>query len=234
MARAPSSSIATGCSVGTPTAADEPADPRVTRLAGLVLPSPRESRSQKGTTSNPAWSFQWRDLVTGLRSAFRCVALDYRGFGLSTAPDGYGFTPREQSRVVEEFVDHLGLRDVTLVMQDWGGPIGLGWAGRRPELVRRVILGNTWAWPTTVSEARGKFSVIVGGPIGEFAQMNFNAFASFALSHGIIRKLPEEVFDVYLRPFLPLNQRGVAAFYPGQITVASDYMREVEAGTRKT
>jgi pimeloyl-ACP methyl ester carboxylesterase len=179
---------------------------------------------------NPAWSFQWRDLVTGLRSAFRCVALDYPGFGLSTAPDGYGFTPREQSRVVEEFVDHLGLRDVTLVMQDWGGPIGLGWAGRRPELVRRVILGNTWAWPTTVSEARGKFSVIVGGPIGEFAQMNFNAFASFGLSHGIIRKLPEDVFDVYLRPFLPLNRRGVAAFYPGQITVASDYMREVEAG----
>jgi hypothetical protein len=61
--------------------------------------------------------------VAGLRGSFRCVAPDYPGFGLSSAPPAYGFTPREQSRVLEEFVDRLQLRDVTLVMQDWGGPI---------------------------------------------------------------------------------------------------------------
>ena len=179
---------------------------------------------------NPAWSFQWHGLIAGLRGQFRCVALDYPGFGLSPAPPGYGFTAREQSRVVEEFVDRLGLRDVTLVMQDWGGPIGLGLAGRRPELVRRVILGNTWAWPTTTSEARGKFSIIAGGPIGEFVQMNFNAFAAVALERGVVRKLPDDVTEMYLRPFRPLDRRGVAAFYPGQITAASEYFTEVEAG----
>jgi pimeloyl-ACP methyl ester carboxylesterase len=179
---------------------------------------------------NPAWSFQWRELVAGLRGSFRCVALDYPGFGLSSAPPGYGFTPFEQSRMLEEFVDHLGLQDITLVMQDWGGPIGLGLAGRRPELVRRIVLGNTWAWPTSVREARGKFSKIVGGPIGEFAQMNFNGFASFGLAHGVVRELPEEVTALYLRPFRPLGGRGVAAFYPGQITAASSYLAEVEAG----
>jgi pimeloyl-ACP methyl ester carboxylesterase/chromate transport protein ChrA len=179
---------------------------------------------------NPAWSFQWRALVVGLRGRFRCVALDYPGFGQSSAPDGYGFTPREQSRVVEELVDHLGLREVTLVMQDWGGPIGLGLAGRRPELVRSVVLGNTWAWPTSTSEPRGKFSVIVGGPIGEFAQINFNGFASFGLRHGVLRELPDEVVAMYLRPFQPLDRRGIAAFYPGQITAASAYLAEVEAG----
>ena len=179
---------------------------------------------------NPAWSFQWRDLIGGLRSSFRCVALDYPGFGLSSAPRGYGFTPREQSHVVEEFVDRLGLRDLTLVMQDWGGPIGLGLAGRRPELVRRVVLGNTWAWPTSTSEPRGMFSKIAGGPIGEFVQMNFNGFASLALKQGVVRELPAEVADVYLRPFRPLERRGVAAFYPGQITAASAYHAEVEAG----
>jgi pimeloyl-ACP methyl ester carboxylesterase len=182
---------------------------------------------------NPAWSFQWRDLIGGLRGSFRCVALDYPGFGLSSAPPGYGFTPREQSRVVEEFVDRLGLHDVTLVMQDWGGPIGLGLAGRRPELVRRLVLGNTWAWPTSTSEVRGKFSIIAGGPIGEFAQMNFNGFASFGLRNGVVRKLPEDVADVYLRPFRPLDRRGVAAFYPGQITAASGFFAEVEAGLRR-
>jgi pimeloyl-ACP methyl ester carboxylesterase len=179
---------------------------------------------------NPAWSFQWRDLIAGLRGSFRCIALDYPGFGLSTAPAGYGFTPREQSRVVEAFVDRLGLRDITLVMQDWGGPIGLGFAGRRPELIRQVVLGNTWAWPTSTSEVRGKFSVIVGGPIGEFAQINFNGFASFGVRNGVVRTLPPEVLELYVRPFRPIERRGIAAFYPGQITAATDYFTEVEAG----
>jgi len=179
---------------------------------------------------NPAWSFQWRDLIRGLRGSHRCVALDYPGFGLSEAPAGFGFTPREESLVVEEFVDRLGLRDVTLVMQDWGGPIGLGLAGRRPELVRRVVLGSTWAWQTSKSAPRGRFSVIAGGPVGEFVQVNFNGFASLALKAGIARKLPPDVTDVYLRPFRPLDRRGIAAFYPGQITAATEYFAEVEAG----
>ncbi|XXY49882.1 alpha/beta fold hydrolase [Sorangium sp. So ce269] len=179
---------------------------------------------------NPAWSFQWRDLIRGLRGSHRCVALDYPGFGLSEAPAGFGYTPREESLVVEEFVDRLGLRDVTLVMQDWGGPIGLGLAGRRPELVRRVVLGSTWAWPTSTDTPRGKFSMIVGGPLGEFAQVNFNAFAALGIENGIVRELPAEVADVYVRPFLPLDRRGIAAFYPGQITAADDYFAEVEAG----
>lgn len=179
---------------------------------------------------NPAWSFQWRDLIRELRGSYRCVALDYPGFGLSDAPAGFGFTPREESRVVEEFVDRLGLRDITLVMQDWGGPIGLGFAGRRPELVRRVVLGSTWAWPTSTDTPRGKFSMIVGGPVGEFAQVNFNAFAALGIENGIVRELPAGVADVYVRPFRPLDRRGIAAFYPGQITAATDYFEEVEAG----
>jgi pimeloyl-ACP methyl ester carboxylesterase len=179
---------------------------------------------------NPAWSFQWRDLIGGLSGSYRCVALDYPGFGLSSAPPGYGFTPREQSQVLEEFVDRLGLRDLTLVMQDWGGPIGLGLAERRPELVRRVILGSTWAWQTYTSTPRGKFSKVAGGPVGEFVQMNFDGFAWLALKQGIVRKLPPDVADVYVRPFRPLNRRGIAAFYPGQITAASDYFAQLEAG----
>ncbi|MHA7628555.1 alpha/beta fold hydrolase [Corallococcus sp. M7] len=179
---------------------------------------------------NPAWSYQWRELIRGLRGSYRCIALDYPGFGLSEAPAGFGFTPREESLVVEEFVEQLQLRDVTLVMQDWGGPIGLGFAGRRPELVKRVVLGSTWAWPTSSREPRGIFSVIAGGPVGEFLQMNFNGFASFGLRNGVVRELPSDVLEAYLRPFVALERRGIAAFYPGQITAATAYFQEVEAG----
>lgn len=179
---------------------------------------------------NPAWSFQWRDLIAELRGSFRCVALDYPGFGFSIAPNGFGFTPHEQRQVLDEFVQALALNDLTLVMQDWGGPIGLGFAGRRPELVRSLVLGNTWAWPTSLSEPRGLFSTIVGGPLGEFIQMNFNGFVRAALADGVVRTLPPDVVEGYLRPFRPLDRRGVAAYYPGQITAASDYFAEVEAG----
>jgi haloalkane dehalogenase len=179
---------------------------------------------------NPGWSFQWRDVIRGLRGSFHCVALDYPGFGLSTAPPGYGFTPREQSRILEEFIDRLGLHDVTLVMQDWGGPIGLGLAERRPELVHQLVLGNTWAWQTSSHEARGQFSKIVGGPIGEFLGMNFNGIAWMALKHDIVRKLPADVSEVYLRPFRAFIGRGITVFYPAQITAATEYFTEVEAG----
>jgi pimeloyl-ACP methyl ester carboxylesterase len=179
---------------------------------------------------NPSWLFQWRDLITGLRGTYRCVALDYPGFGMSTAPTGFGYTPLEESRVVEEFVDHLGLRKVTLVMQDWGGPIGLGLAERRPELVRQFILGSTWAWQTSKSEPRGKFSTIFGGPVGEFIQMNFPGIVAFGLKHNVIRQLPPDVTAQYLRPFLPPDRRGIAAFYPGQITAANGYFEQLEAG----
>ena len=58
------------------------------------------------------------------------MALDYPGYGLSSAPAGYGFTLWEHSAVLERFVGRLGLKNLTLMVQDWGGPIGLGFAGR--------------------------------------------------------------------------------------------------------
>ena len=58
---------------------------------------------------NPTWSFLYRKLISGLSGTFRCIALDYPGFGLSTAPAGYTHTAAEHSAVVEGFVDQLGL-----------------------------------------------------------------------------------------------------------------------------
>ena len=178
---------------------------------------------------NPASSYQWRSLIQGLRGSFRCIALDYPGFGLSQAPVGYGFTPREQSRLVEEFVDQLSLSGITLVMQDWGGPIGVGFAERRPELVQSLVLGNTWFWPTTAKEIRGRFSTIAGGPIGEFVQMNFNYFPRMAIDSGINRRLSDDAIDAYVKPFQPLDRRGIAVFYPKQILDANDYLSDLQS-----
>ncbi len=73
----------------------------------------------------PMWSFLYRHIVIGLRDRFRCVVIDYPGYGLSVRPDGYGYTPREHAGVVGELVDHLALDDMIVMGQDWGGPISL-------------------------------------------------------------------------------------------------------------
>lgn len=80
---------------------------------------------------NPTWSFLYRDIVLALRGELRCVALDYPGFGLSRAAPRYDFLPASHARVADAFVEALGLDDFGLMVQDWGGPIGLSVAGRR-------------------------------------------------------------------------------------------------------
>jgi hypothetical protein len=102
-------------------------------------------------------------------------------------------------------------------------------AGALLELIRRIVLGNTWAWPTSPSEPRAGFSRIAGGPIGEFVQMNFDGFPWLAIKSGVVRQLPADVADVYVRPFRPLQRRGIAIFYPRQILAASGYLAEVNA-----
>jgi haloalkane dehalogenase len=71
-----------------------------------------------GLHGNPTWSFLYRHIIDGLKDQFRCLALDYPGFGLSTAPPGYGYTVAEHARVVEGFVAKLGLEGITLMGQD--------------------------------------------------------------------------------------------------------------------
>lgn len=74
---------------------------------------------------NPTWSFLYRGIVIRLRKHFRCIALDYPGFGLSARPDNYGYTPQEHASVVAGLVRHLDLKNLTIMGQDWGGPIGM-------------------------------------------------------------------------------------------------------------
>ena len=94
----------------------------------------------------PSWSFLYRHLVRELRDAFRCVVPDLPGFGLSDKPPGDAYRPEDQARRLAAFIDALGLKDLTLVVHDFGGPIGLAHAIDRPTNVRRLVLFNTWMW----------------------------------------------------------------------------------------
>jgi haloalkane dehalogenase len=178
---------------------------------------------------NPSWSFLYRKIIAALQNDFRCVAMDYPGYGMSNAPPGYGFTPREHSLVLERFVDRLGLGDLTIMVQDWGGPIGLGLAGRRPELVRRLIIGNTFAWPLSGGWCIRLFSWVMGGPIGWSLTWAFNFVPKFFFARGLAQKTEPAVLEMYLAPWRDRARRGAAVIAPGQLVKASPYLKEVEA-----
>lgn len=92
---------------------------------------------------NPTWSFYYRDLIGGLRDRCRVIAPDHVGCGLSDKPGKYPYILARHIANLERLVLALDLRDITLVVHDWGGPIGLGVAARHPDRFRRLVITNT-------------------------------------------------------------------------------------------
>jgi haloalkane dehalogenase len=180
---------------------------------------------------NPTWSFLYRKIIVGLRDEFRCIAPDYPGYGMSDAPPGYRFTPAEHSAMVERLVDELGLTGLTLMVQDWGGPVGLGLACRRPELVARLIIGNTFAWPNRELRVRA-FSAVLGGPPGRALTRWFNLAPRVFFARGFAQPVPAEVMRMYLAPWRDRERRLPAAIAPRQLVAASGYLAELEAAVR--
>ncbi|MBW2279209.1 MAG: alpha/beta fold hydrolase [Deltaproteobacteria bacterium] len=99
---------------------------------------------------NPTWSFLYREFLRGLSDRSRVVAPDLIGFGLSQKlPDPGAYSIEGHIEDVSTLVEVLDLREVTLVMQDWGGPIGLGVAMRHPDRVRALVVMNTVGFSRT-------------------------------------------------------------------------------------
>nr|WP_281421294.1 alpha/beta fold hydrolase [Hymenobacter profundi] len=170
-------------------------------------------------------------MVPKLAPHFRCIALDYPGFGISTAGPGYGFTPREHSQVVEQVVEHLGLCDLRVMVQDWGGPIGLGFAGRRPDLIHSLIIGNTFAWPAQVGMVA--FSKLFGSSLFRWLNRYYNLIARLLIPAGMNRQLNEAELAAYLGPFATPASRLPTWILPKEITHSHAYLAEVEAGLAK-
>ncbi len=161
---------------------------------------------------NPTWSFLWREVVRELSGHFRCVAVDYPGFGLSEHPDGYGYTPREHAEAVRELVRRLDLRDLTVFGHDWGGPIGMRIALDERPRIRALIMSNTWYWPAERGRVRAFSRIMSSRPL-RWAILRWNLFVVPLMQLATDRRLETEVVDHY-RGVFPTREsrRGVAAF----------------------
>lgn len=177
---------------------------------------------------NPTWSFLYRNIILELRDSFRCVALDYPGFGLSSASEAYDYTPPAHARAVAGLVAQLDLQKVTLMGQDWGGPIGLDVATRDPERFDGFIFGNTWAWPLNGIFHFEVFARIMGSSLARVWIRNANAFVNIMIPLGTRTNLEADVMRAYREPFARKDERRPTWQFPRELLGSSFFMVDLE------
>jgi haloalkane dehalogenase len=176
---------------------------------------------------NPTWSFLYRGVVIRLRKAFRCIAPDYPGFGLSDRPANYGYTPGEHAGVIRDLVAHLGLENLTIMGQDWGGPIGLRVAVDERPRIRALVMGNTWFWPAE-GKAMSAFGYVMGSAPAQSLLRSHNLFVDRLMPMGVLHPLAHEVLGQYrAAQSEALGREGMAEF-ARQVTAARGWLADLE------
>jgi cis-3-alkyl-4-acyloxetan-2-one decarboxylase len=131
---------------------------------------------------NPTWSFLFRHLIDDLSGTHRVIVPDQIGCGLSAKPDDWRYSYRLLSRVddLESLLDHLGLvRELTLVLHDWGGMIGMAFAARHPERIARLVVCNTAAFHKPASKRMPPALSLCRNPfLGSLVVRGLNLFAN--------------------------------------------------------
>ncbi len=132
---------------------------------------------------NPTWSFYWRNLILAFRDRYRVVAPDHIGCGLSDKPQDYPYCLEQHISNVVRLIEQLDLSQITLMLHDWGGAIGLGTALKVPDRVARIVLFNTGAFPPRFIPFRIR---ICRTPlVGRWAVRGLNVFARAALTMAV-------------------------------------------------
>ncbi len=158
---------------------------------------------------NPTWSFYYRKLVSGLRDRFRVIVPDHIGCGLSSKPQNYSYTLKNHIKNLSRLIEKTGINGITLVMHDWGGAIGMGYAVENPGMIKRLVIFNSAAFVSRRIPPSISFCKI---PIlGEIAVRGFNGFVGSAVNLSFGTAKPErftnEVKRGYLSPYLSWHDR---------------------------
>jgi haloalkane dehalogenase len=182
---------------------------------------PKDGRPVLLLHGNPSSSFLWRDLILKLgRRGRRVIAPDHVGMGASERVPQF---LRLANRIadIEALLDHLQIKEFDLGVHDWGGAIGLGVAGRRPQQVGKILLTNTGAFlsekiPTRIALCRFPF-------LGRFLVEKFNAFAWPATWMAVEQPLPPAVKRGFLQEYQTSQRRQAIADFVADIPMELDH-----------
>jgi haloalkane dehalogenase len=164
----------------------------------------------------PTWAFLYRKMITPLTAAGRrLICPDYAGFGRSDKPtDRRWYTYDRHVELVTGLLGGLELRDATVVVQDWGGPIGLRWAVEHADQVARLVILNTGIFTGRVSQGFLAWRA--------FAEKNPDLPVGFVIQGGTKTELPDDVVAAYEAPFSTAESKAGAAQFPLLVPTQDD------------
>lgn len=178
---------------------------------------------------NPSWSFYYRHLFNSLIDKYHCIVPDHIGMGLSDKPSkaDYNFTLQERVDDLDMLLASLELdHDLTLIVHDWGGMIGLAYATRHPEKIKRLVISNTAGFHIPEGKQipwQLKLSRIP--IIGSLLIQGLNAFCRGAVIQCVTRKpMSNDIKNAYLAPYNSWSHRLSVLRFVEDIPLDKNYV----------
>ncbi len=170
---------------------------------------------------NPTWSFYYRQLINEFKAKYRVVVPDHIGCGLSEKPQKYSYTLENHVKNLNALVKKLDLKNITLIVHDWGGAIGMGHAVTDPSNIKKIVILNSAAFlsqsiPPSINLC--KLPVV-----GEFIVRQFNAFAYPATFMAVEKSLPQEIKEGFLLPYGNYHDRVAVSNFVKDIPMNEDH-----------
>jgi pimeloyl-ACP methyl ester carboxylesterase len=166
---------------------------------------PRDAPTVLMVHGNPTWSCYYRNLVLALHDRYRCIVPDHIGCGLSDKPSDaqYTYTLGQRISDLDALMEHLqSTTPLHLIVHDWGGMIGFGWAKDRPGQIASMVIANTAAFPLpTAKKLPSALWLVRNTKLGAFLVQGLNAFSGLAARVAFKKPVSEEVRKAYTGPY---------------------------------
>ncbi|MFX0069981.1 MAG: alpha/beta fold hydrolase [Candidatus Hermodarchaeota archaeon] len=168
----------------------------------------------------PTWGYLYRNFIKTLSNNYRVIVPDQMGFGKSDVPQNKKYLLNQHINNTTQLIIDLDLKDITLVVQDWGGPIGLGFAVDYPERVKRLVIMNTsigvmkegskpWYY---AMEKKGKYTEFIKNIAGLIQMGIYNK-----------KEITSTMLDAYTAPF-PNDESFIGALaWPKDIPIGNSH-----------
>ncbi|MGB5290835.1 MAG: alpha/beta fold hydrolase [Lysobacterales bacterium] len=187
---------------------------------------PRDAPIVLMVHGNPTWSFYYRNLVLALRDRYRCIVPDHIGCGLSDKPaaEQYPYTLERRISDLDALMGHLQPETtINLVVHDWGGMIGFGWAVERPGKIGNMIIGNTAAFPLPPEKKLpAALWLVRNTKLGALLVQGLNAFSGIAARVAFKKPVSKDVRKAFTGPYDSWDNRIATLRFVQDIPLDAD------------
>jgi haloalkane dehalogenase len=170
---------------------------------------------------NPSWSYLYRNIVAELSDHYRFIVPDHIGCGFSDKPQKYEYTLQTHIDNLETLLEHCGVEECVLIVHDWGGAIGMGWAGHHPGKVKGIVLLNTAAFRSDKIPFR--IAICRWPLLGDLLVRGLNGFAGAALFMAVHGRMKPEVAKGFLAPYKNWTDRIAILRFVQDIPLAPEH-----------